>query len=413
MNIIKHTAPYIDDLIKSAQGDPVVRDKTCARALDQIINDIQAIKIQGEDESRSLWLEAERGSINDFGSYEEYIEEDIVRDHKEFVELWEYYYPDEKKWYNLTFIFYDGDCYIFIDSELIFHLSQKEMLKDQVNSDIGLIEWLGSKTTDILFSLKTDQSLYNKYLDKNISYKRRKGRILRKRLWEIFPEEEEIFKKEFSKESLDDLEIIVNRSKKRNLVSPIKALNAGDLFRFCEICYDANNYFKDQKKKLTPKEKYIARADGRHCGLTKVDEDSVDAFREWYVNKSNCGGHPWEICRGGNSTHISLYVFDTEDGWMLRLAGSSRGRAVETIKMALALYNKKAPFILDDAEEILRMIKGIDYLGIVPETLIPVYCHSLFPDGDRINYFMNLGYEKTEEIIKRTEWYPLEEIMLA
>ena len=131
MNIIKHTAPYIDDLIKSAQGDPVVRDKTCARALDQIINDIQAIKIQGEDESRSLWLEAERGSINDFGSYEEYIEEDIVRDHKEFVELWEYYYPDEKKWYNLTFIFYDGDCYIFIDSELTLHLSQKEMLKSQ------------------------------------------------------------------------------------------------------------------------------------------------------------------------------------------------------------------------------------------------------------------------------------------
>lgn len=59
MNIIKHAAPHIDEPIKSAQGDPAVRDKTCARALNQIINDIQAIKIQGEDERRSLWLEAE------------------------------------------------------------------------------------------------------------------------------------------------------------------------------------------------------------------------------------------------------------------------------------------------------------------------------------------------------------------
>jgi len=138
-------------------------------------------------------------------------------------------------------------------------------------------------------------------------------------------------------------------------------------------------------------------ADGRHCGLTEVDEDSVTAFREWYDNKSTCSGHPWEVCRGGNSTHIALYVFDTEDGWKLRLAGSSKGRVVETIKMALALYEKKAPFILGKAEEILRMIKGIDNIGIVPETLIPVYYHSLFPDGDRINYFMNLGYEKTED----------------
>jgi hypothetical protein len=413
MNIIKNTAPYIDDLIKSAQGDPVVKDKTCARALDQIINDIQEIKIQGEDERRSLWLYAERGSINDFGSYEEYLEEDIVRDQKEFIELWEYYYPDEKKWYNLTFIFYDGDCYIFIDSELTFHLSQKEKLKDQDNTDIELVEWLRSKITNILSRLKTDQSGYNKYLDKNLPYKRRKGRILRQRLWEIFPEEEEMFKKEFFRESLDVLEIIADRSMKRKLVPPIKEMSAGGFFRFCEIGYDANNYFKGRKKKLTPKEKYIAMADGRHCGLTELDENSVDAFKEWYFNKSNCGGHPWEICRGGNSTHISLYVFDAEGGWKLRLAGSSRGRVVETIKMALALYEKKAPFILDEAEEILRMIKGIDHIGIVPETLIPVYCHSLFPDKDRINYFMNLGYEKTEEIIKRAEWYPLEEIRLA
>jgi hypothetical protein len=80
--------------------------------------------------------------------------------------------------------------------------------------------------------------------------------------------------------------------------------------------------------------------------------------------------------------------------------------------MALALYNDRIPFTLEKAEEILRMIKGIDHIRIVPETLIPVYCHSIFPSEDRINYFMNLGFERTEKIIKRAKWYPVEEIRL-
>jgi len=123
----------------------------------------------------------------------------------------------------------------------------------------------------------------------------------------------------------------------------------------------------------------MAMADGRDCGLTKLDEGSESAFEKWYKIESHCGGHPWEICRGGNSTHISLFICLAENGWNLRLAGCSRARVAETVKMALALHTNNIPFILEKAEEIIRMIKGIDYIGIVPETVIPVYCHSLFP----------------------------------
>jgi hypothetical protein len=31
---------------------------------------------------------------------------------------------------------------------------------------------------------------------------------------------------------------------------------------------------------------------------------------------------------------------------------------------------------------------------------------------DRGNYFMNLGFEHVEEIIKRAYWYPIEEMQL-
>lgn len=107
-----------------------------------------------------------------------------------------------------------------------------------------------------------------------------------------------------------------------------------------------------------------------------------------------------------------MYLYQVEKGWKLRLAGSSSVRVVETVKMALALYINNISFVLEKAEEILRMIKGIDFIGIVPETIIPRYCYGFFHDEDRINDFVNLGFERVKEIIEKSYWYPIEEVRL-
>jgi len=151
-------------------------------------------------------------------------------------------------------------------------------------------------------------------------------------------------------------------------------------------------------------------ADGRDGGLKGIAGDSQEAFYDWYQGSDRIGAHPWEICRGGNSTHISLYVMYDDDSWKLRLAGSSIARVEETVKMAIALYDKNIPFTLDDAEGILHMVTGNDYIGIVPDYIIPRYCHSLFPNKDKIIDFINLGYEEDEVIISNAYWYPLEKI---
>jgi len=98
---------------------------------------------------------------------------------------------------------------------------------------------------------------------------------------------------------------------------------------------------------------------------------------------------------------------------LISLAGSSSARVVETVKMAIALYKNNIPFILRDAEEILRMITGIDYIGIVPDTIFPRYCHGLFPKSDKIIDFMNLGFEKVDKITENASWYPVEEVDLG
>jgi len=57
-------------------------------------------------------------------------------------------------------------------------------------------------------------------------------------------------------------------------------------------------------------------------------------------------------------------------------------------------------------------LSGNDYIGIVPDTVFPRYCHSLFPGEEKIFDFMNLGYESENELITKANWYPLEAISL-
>ena len=410
MKCSTYKAVYLDILIKGAQQDPLVKCKKCAGMLFDLIKEISKLEIQGDDELRSIWIEADRGKITDFESYEEYLEEESVSNYEEFVELWKYYYPDEKKWYEFSVSTYRNEYYLFIDSQLTFHIQDLESFEDIDCSNTELIEWLKNKVNETIFRVKADKSEYNRYISKNLPHKKRFGRIVRSRYWEIFPEEGQIFKEAFPDKSIVILKKIVEQSVKDKSNLKISKISAKDYFKFCEIGYNANEYFKDNKEKLSPKEKYLAMADGRDCGLTKLDERSDTDFLNWYKNDSQCGGHPWEICRGGNSTHISLYLYQEENRWILRLAGSSRGRVVETVKMAIAFYLNNIPFVLEKAEEIYRMITGIDFIGIVPETILPVYCHGYFPDEDRINDFMNLGFERIEEIVKKSYWYPIKQV---
>lgn len=400
-------------LVQSAQARPVVKCNSCKKELIILIKEISKLKIQGYDELRSIWIEADRGKINDFGKYKEYLDEGEVNNYEEFIELWKDYYPDEKKWYSFSVSSYMGEYYLCIDSKLTFHIKSGEETADDANCfNTGLAKWLKEKVIETIAQIENGLTNYKRYISQNLPYIKRFGKIKRSTYWKIFPYEGQIFEKTFPEKSIDILKNIVKQSAKDEPGLKINKMTSGDFFRFCEIAYDANNYFKGKKVNLTPKEKYLDRADGRDCELRKIDEDSIEEFAHWYKNKSHCGGHPWEICRGGNSTHISLFVSQTENGWLLSLTGSSSARVVETVKMAIALYKHAIPFILRDAEEILRMITGTDYIGIVPETVFPRYCHGLFPKSDRIIDFMNLGYEKVDKIIENASWYPVEEVEL-
>lgn len=120
-----------------------------------------------------------------------------------------------------------------------------------------------------------------------------------------------------------------------------------------------------------------------------LPQGDPNAFAAWHRNRAG-GGHPFEICRGGNSTHISLHVTECENGWQLFLYGFSVARVVETAKMAIALFERGVPFVLAYKDEMRRMLKGEDFVGIVPDDIGLGYNHQEFPKEDRIYSFAHL-----------------------
>ena len=409
-------APQIDSVISNLSPEMDLMCSSIYLMLKEIYELFSCVKPIGDDDVRHIWIEAERGPLEAFGDYEEYKECGEVESPDDFEQLWKAYYPAKAKWYQFQTARYKDNLYFYFDGKLIYSIDINSEIPD---SKPGLnleyiqrfIEWLLERINDETEKLKNDIFSYNLYILQNLPFTKRFGRIRRQDFWDILGEES--FRPDIAlgQDSIEKLKqaLIWIKDKESTL---LHEMTANGFYKICEICYDANGYFKDQNKTLSSREKYLSMADGRDAGLRDIAADSPMAFSEWFHSDCVQGAHPWEICRGGNSTHISLFVSPKDGKWSIRLAGSGISRVEETVRMAVALYENNIPFELSDAEEIVNMISGTDFIGIVPDTIVPRYCHSMFPKDDRIIDFMNLDSDESTQhaIIGKTYWYPLEKI---
>ena len=318
-----------------------------------------------------------------------------------------------KKWYELTIISYKKQLFISLDQcQFTVHFDANEIeglisSKYDEKTAEKFVEWLMKKIIKEVEIFKNDPIEYNKFIARELPLSERYGKILRKDFWNYTGDDFRI-DKELGEAAIKSFERFVKKADENKV---IPHMTAGDFYGYCEICYGTHNYNYHGRdpSEMSAKEKYLAQADGRDCGLRNIDENDAKAFEKWHVEDSRCGGHPWEICRGGNSTHISLYVKKKGSRWQLILDGSSCVRVVETVRMAVALSEKGIPINLLQKEEVLRMIRGEDFIGIVPHNVTPKYCHGSFPEEDHIIDFINpwLNNRIKKNIEKYTVWYPL------
>ena len=286
------------------------------------------------------------------------------------------------------------------------------------------------------------EGTYNEFVKANLPYSFRTGVIPRAVLWEREPEWKESDIEGLPAETISAFRALLNSGiNRRNRIGRLKSMTANDFFRACAIGYKACGY---NGTDLPPVDQYFLHGDGRDEGLSGrghglnagpgIDFDDPAAWDEWYFYREQHGGHPWEVCRGGNSTHVDLYVMHdrrdldfkyragkiSEDEYQERIRSSGyffliggKHRAAEAVRFYTALSAAGLPVLLSDAEDIMTRFDGTGYVGIVPHSVPTRYCEELFPEkyGDIID-FMHVYREEMEKFGDAIEWLPEEEARL-
>ena len=194
-------------------------------------------------------------------------------------------------------------------------------------------------------------------------------------------------------------------------------MTANDFFEYCHIAYIAGQR-KGEKPDttLSGRDMYQKYADGRHEGLLDIDPESHQEFADWIDGKhpkKSSGGHPWEIRRGGNTTHIDLSVYRhpyrPEKGFTAELRGESLTRLTETVRMFLALHRAGKPVTIADPDGIRMRILAQDNIGIVPEYSTLHRANQHFPKEQHVYdvmHYSDLGRYK-QRITPFINWEPL------
>ena len=418
-----------------------------AAAMDPLFAALSTLApLKTNDEARAIWLRIPRGSIEDYDSFEDLVEYGEVETREEYEARWLEDYPDAFKWYELVTVeSYAKDRSlrfraVALDNKTVISASlEQEAEPGNLFTEEAAIKLCGLLTKAVAEPMrKLREGTYNDEVSADLPYQFRTGVIRRSALWSIDPAWKARDMDGLSEDSIAALRArMTGGANETQRIGRISSFTANDFFRACAIGYGALGY---DCSNASPSELYLRYADGRDEGLTGtgyglnegpgIDFQDPAAWDAWYFDRGRGGGHPWEIVRGGNSTHLDLFVMHDryELDWQLRsgkiseaeyrkrIAGagyyfrlSGKHRPLEAVTFYLSLSGAGLPVILDNAEEILARLEGTDYVGIVPHHVIPKYCEGMFPERyGRVIDFMHVYDEDLESLASVIEWLPEE-----
>lgn len=407
-------APQIDSYIEmyGRRGyngaNNITYDEESYTLLNSFFKELHKISPISENGCREIWVCAERGNIEAYGDYYEWFDSGAGESFEEFEKEWKEFYPHETKWYNIEAVdTEDGFQAVVVNNILVIEI-RPDTEKGYPHNIKPFTSWLLKSVKECIIALKNGTYLDN--VRNNLPDEHKTGTILQSELWDIYPEDRTEFFDGLSDIDIEEIKSFIEKQPKMGYKpnGRIKSVTANDFYNFCSIGYKAMSY---KWYGMTPKEQYYKYSDGRDEELSTIDPDSEKAFREWLTFGGRGYGHPWEVCRGGNTTHISLQVDLDDDGYYLHLAGSSYGRANETLKFFLALSRAKLPVFLHDADIFTQRLQGTEKVGIVPMNVIPKYCSSYFPN-ERVISYMNLPIENPEVVARKCVWQDIKEVYL-
>ena len=445
------TAPKIDRLLRyfrDGHRNPSPSTPGLNVAMEPLFNVLSPLApLPTNNEAKALWLAIPRGPIEDYDSYEDMLEWGMVTNREDYEQRWREDYPDPLCWYRLVIVesFNKNGTLRFRaiacnDKTIISSIMDEPCVQPNYAEDAAmeLCALLSDAAAGAIAKLRN--GTYNTEMNDLLPYYFRTGVVPRSVLWVHDPDWKEHDVYGLSEDIMHAFkELLSNGCNDELTIGRLDRMTANDFFRACAVGYNACG-FTDTDLPLV--NQYFSHADGRDEGLSGrgyglnagpgIDFNDPDAWDRWFFDPQRGGGHPWEVCSGGNSTHVDLFVCHdrnmlswkvgigklTEEqakqhpcGFFFRVAG--KHRPMEAVSFYVSLHNEGYPVVLEDAEEILARFEGTDYVGIVPHSITPKYCEKMFPAKyGKVIDFMHVYDEEIEQYGHHIEWLALQEAKL-
>lgn len=345
-----------------------------------------------------------------------------------YDKVWNFVFPlNSRKWVHTNIVLYNKKYFINelihqypsieIDTEKEFEVVKGQEFGFSNTNIVSINAWIPvfEKAVLHLKQVQKNWLVENTAIHKSFPLKYRKGIVPHNIINECFPTLINVRKLVGENNAKQIIELIESNYFRDTHELRLETLTANKYFEYCKVAYNSvterqNTSINDNGKAL-----YQTYADGRHEGLLDIDGNSSTDFASWLDGshpKKTTGGHPWEILRGGNTTHISLRVsrpdYQTKKGFVVKLAGDSLVRLKECIQIALALHKAGLPFVLQDANEIRLRLLAQDNIGIVPENQSLHRANKTFKQDNVIDViYLSDIKEKLKAIKPFITWEPL------
>ena len=189
----KFTAPQLEYFVSSSRHCINRNPKACtpatAEALEELFVEVRKLSPVFENGGRTIYCLVDRGPIEDWADYEDYLADEIVTNYAEFEEAWKRNYPYEKQWFEFSFLEDDSNGYkgIWVNNQLTINTMPNPFMNNDIIDEPEFVKWLTAKVRECINDIKA--GTYNRKVREELAFELRTGTIIRNDLWEVFPED--------------------------------------------------------------------------------------------------------------------------------------------------------------------------------------------------------------------------------
>ena len=386
-NNFRITLTVLNSLLHHTLEDDVYVDGESFELLLEIQRTLAVFEPTGDDEARMIWLEIPRGTAEEWKAFDDErsrCSNSKVDNLASYQEALDDEYPYEKEWFFLVTSTYRENTFLKISDRnhryVIFtnrHFREESSPTDMSWFMKSLLQLVKERVDAIV----KDPDAYNRYVEENLPFRQRSGRIRSKDLNRILPERRlQVENREYCIKVMKEL---IHREKayesgkgdwdRLGVPAPFDTMTIRTFCKYYRIA-DTACWSKSEKKvtnracDVEDDVKYYTNR-GMHGNLDEYDLDGEKDFKRFATD------HYGEL--GLSRMNVGATHYYARGKWIITFGISYSAHDATGLRIALALYESGAPFVFYDAENLLHILEETGWVRISPFTF-----HDYLQGGD-------------------------------